>query len=305
VFAVAPTVTVSGEVGEALRASANTLELTGAVGTDLVGAALSADLGPGSEVQGDVLIWALTVRAAGDIGANLEGSQRTLEIEGLVGGDIDVSVGTLVVTGSLEVGGDLGYRSERDADGLDQASVGGVVAHKTPLPPNVRVRALGLLARFLVVLGLTTAAVLVAWGWPKRTRRGGELVRRQILRVWGMGALVMVSPLLLGGLAGLLVGLAPDAASLPLLAIFAPLVLATAGVVLVLSLVAGVPAVLAFGDILPGRFGLHGTILVGSLAAGLIWLVPLVGWLVPIVMLPVGLGAWIHSFRAEPEPEPS
>ena len=198
--------------------------------------------------------------------------------------------------------GDLGYRSPSEAEGLDQVTVGGVVVRKTPVPPNIRVRALGLLARFLVVLGLTSTALLVAWGWPQRTSLAGDRARAQTLRSFGYGALIMLSPLLLTGIGVLIASLVPASASLPLLAIFGPLVVATAGVVLVLSLVAGVPAVLALGRALPRERALFGSIVVGSVVAGLIWLVPYLGWLVPLLVLPIGLGAWMLSFRETREP---
>jgi hypothetical protein len=177
------------------------------------------------------------------------------------------------------------------------------VARKTPVPPNIRVRALGLLARVLVVLALTSTALLVAWGWPKRTRLAAERARAQTWRAFGYGALVVLSPLLLAGVAAVVAGLAPAAASLPLLAIFAPLVLATAGVVLVLTLFAGVPAVLAAGRALPREPGMFGAILAGSALAGVLWLVPIVGWIVPILVLPIGVGAWLLSFRENQEGE--
>jgi len=142
--------------------------------------------------------------------------------------------------------------------------------------------------------------MLVAWGWPDRTRRAAEQARGQLLKAYGFGALVMLSPFLLGGVAALVAGLTPAAASLPLLAIFGPLVVATAGLVLVLSLVAGVPAVLALGELLPRKFALYGSILAGSALVALLWMVPLVGWLVPLVVLPTGLGAWMLSFRQDP-----
>jgi len=302
VLAIAPSVTVSGRIGESARVSSSRLTVSGSIDGDLVAAAFNVDLDSGSEVTGDVLVWAVEMNAAGTIGANLEGTQRTLRLAGSIGGDVDVSVNRLIVTGPLEVTGDLGYRSPSVAEGLDQVTVGGVVVRKTPVPPNIRVRALGLLARFLVVLGLTSAAILVAWGWPKRTSLAGDRARAQTVRSFGYGALTMLSPLLLTGIGVLIASLVPASASLPLLAIFGPLVLATAGIVLVLSLVAGVPAVLALGRALPRERGLFGSIVIGSLVAGLVWLIPYVGWLVPLLVLPIGLGAWMLSFRETREP---
>ncbi|MET0566590.1 MAG: hypothetical protein ABW021_09120, partial [Acidimicrobiia bacterium] len=142
VLAVAPTVGVSGEVGGSVRFTANRLTVSGSIGEDLVGAGLRVGLSPESVVDGDVLVWAFSLTAAGTIGSDLEGTQRSLDLEGTVGGDVDVSVNRLVITGPLEVAGDFGYRSATDAEGMDQASVEGVVAHKTPLPPNIRIRAL-------------------------------------------------------------------------------------------------------------------------------------------------------------------
>jgi cytoskeletal protein CcmA (bactofilin family) len=296
VTALAPLVSVEGLVGGSVRITASRVEVSGSIDWDLVGAAGTVDLSSESSVDGDVLMWAYRLSAAGTIGTDLEGTQRVLEIEGSVEGDVDVSVGRLVVTGPLEVGGDLGYRSATEAMGLDQAEVGGVVAHKTPLPPNIRVRALGILTRVLVVLGLTAAALLVAWGWPRRTEPAGERAWARPWASWWRGALIILSPLIVAAIAALVAGLTPASAFVPLLAIFAPLVVALSGVVLVLLLVAGVPAVLALGRGLPGTRGLFGSILLGSAVVGLVWLLPYVGRLVPLVVLPLGLGAWILAF---------
>jgi hypothetical protein len=271
---------------------------------DLVGVATTVELSSESSVDGDVVMWAYRLTSAGTIGADLGGTQRVLEIEGTVEGDIDVSVNRLVVTGPLEVGGDLGYRSAMDAQGLDQADVGGVIAQKTPLPPNIRVRALGILTRVLVVLGLTSAALLVGWGWPDRTRIAGDRARERPWRSWWSGGLIILSPLIVAAIAALLAGLTPASAFVPLLAIFAPLIIALSGVVLVMLLVAGVPAVLAIGRALPGDRGLYGAIALGAGVVGLVWLLPYVGWLVPLVVLPLGLGAWILAF-GDDEPEQS
>lgn len=305
VLAIAPSSTVSGEVGGSMRFSGNRLTVTGSVGRDLVGAAVRVELGPESAIDGDVLFWAVSMQSTGSIGANLEGTQRTLELSGAIGGDVDVTVNRLTIAGPLEVTGDLGYRSPSEAEGLDQATVGGVVAHKTPLPPNIRIRALGILTRFLVVLGLTAAALLVGWGWPGRTEFAGGMARTRVWGSLGRGVLIVVSPLIVAGIAALIAGLAPASASLPLLAIFAPLIVALAGMVLVLSLVAGVPAVLALGRAVPGERGLYGSILLGSVVAGALWLLPLVGWIVPFLVLTIGLGAWILSFRGDGSAQPS
>ncbi len=298
VFAVAPRVTVNGSVGGSLRVVATTLTVNGDIGRDVVATAVNARLGSKSTVGGDVLVWALNMESLGRIGHNLEGSQRRLSLAGTVGGDVDVSVGRLTIVDDLTVNGDLGYRSDADAEGLDQADVGGAVVHKTPLPPNIRVRALNLFGRFLVVLFLTIAALTTAWGWPNQTTAAIESVRVSPLRSWASGAVIMALPLFLTALAALLLTLAPASASFPLLVILGPLILAAVGLVAALSLVAGIPAVGRLGRLLSKNLDVYGAILAGSVVTGIIWMLPVIGWLVPFVVLPLGLGAWLVSWRS-------
>jgi hypothetical protein len=304
VYAVAPSITVTGEVKGSLRVATNELDLSGTVGGDLVGVARRADLGPSSSVAGDVLLWAWTVTATGAIGADLTGSQRHLDLAGSVGGDVGVSVGRLSVVGPLTVTGDLGYRSRRGADGLEDADVTGAVVHEKPLPPNLRIRALDLLGRFLAVLFLTLAALVVAYGWPDRSYRAIRQVGSSPIRKWLKGALIVFAPLLAVAATALILGLAPAAAAFPLLAVLLPVTLALLGISFALALVAGAPVVGWLGGVLFKRFDMYGSILAGSLLAGVVWFLPVVGWLVPVVVVPLGLGAWMGTWRqSSEEPE--
>lgn len=297
VFAASPTVTVAGVVEGSLRVTGNHLEVSGSVGKDVVAAVVSAELAPSSDITGDVLIWAWSVSALGSIGEDLTGTQRMLDLAGTVGGDVDVSVDQLVVVDDLTVTGDLDYRSSNDAQGLEMADVGGAIVAKTPLPPNLRVRALGLLGRFMIALFLSIAALTVAYGWPQRTSRAiGEVGRRPV-RNWLMGAGLIFAPLLAVVIVGLIVGLAPPAAALPLLAVLVPVILALFGLSFAIALVAGTPAVGWIGGVLFKRFDLSGAILAGSVLVGIVWYLPWIGWLVPLLVLPVGLGAWISTWR--------
>ena len=243
VFAFAPRVTVNGEVRGSLRTSANDVRVNGAIGRDAVVAGVDVRFGPDSSVGSDLLVWAWDVSALGHVGGDFGGSQNNLAIAGEIDGDVDVSVGQVTVVDLLTVAGDFGYRSHSEAAGLENATVNGAVVHKTPLPPNIRVRALNFFGRFLVIVFLTITALAVAWGWPERTKRAVAKVKNSPGRSWGSGALVMFSPLLLAFVAALVVGLAPATSSFPLLVILGPLVLAAGGVVLALSVVAGIPAV--------------------------------------------------------------
>lgn len=297
VVAIAPLVEVSGVVDGSLRVSGNDLVLTGDVGGDVVAAVVDADFAEGSVIRQDALVWAWSLSARGRIAGDLEGSQRSLRVAGTIDGDVDVSATRVSAGNGLTVGGDFGYRSNNEAAGLSEATVGGAVAHKTPLPPNLRVRALDFFGSYLLIIFLTVTALAVAWGWPQATRQAIGVVTSRPWSAWWRGAAVLASPLILAGLVGLVLALAPASASFPLLLILVPLVLALAGLVLALGLVAGIPAVGRLGSLLFRRLDVFGAIVAGSVVAGALWLLPLVGFLVPLVVLPVGLGSWILARR--------
>ncbi|HEX9848401.1 MAG TPA: polymer-forming cytoskeletal protein [Acidimicrobiia bacterium] len=297
VLAVAPRVTVNGLVEGNLRVSANDFAVSGTVNGDVVAAVVDATLWPTSVIGGDALLWAWSADALGTIAQDLNGSQKNLQLAGTVEGDVDVSVSRLNVVDSLTVGGDLGYRSKNDIEGLEMAGVEGAVVAKTPLPPNVRIRALTVLGRFLIVLFLSVAALLAALGWPRRTQQAINNVGKRPIRNWLLGALVIFSPLLMIVVTGLILVLAPAAAAFPLLAVLVPVILTLVGIALAVSFVAGAPAVGWLGGVLLRRLDLYGSVLAGSIVVGVVWYLPFVGFLVPLLVLPIGLGAWISAWR--------
>jgi cytoskeletal protein CcmA (bactofilin family) len=302
VFAVAPTVRVTGAVEGTVRAVANHVEVSGAITGDLVAAAVEIDLAPSSHISGDVLMWCWSAAALGVVGQDLTGSQRNLSLAGEIGGDVDVDVSRIRVTDELVVSGDLGYRSRNEIEALELAQVDGAVVEKTPLPPNLRIRALGLLGRLMILLFLSVAALLTALGWPERTKQAVEAVRRRPIANWLRGAALLFSPLLLIGITWLILVLAPATAAFPLLAVLVPLILAMFGLDFALALVAGVPVVGRLGQTMFRRLDLYASILAGSIVVGVLWFLPWIGWLVPLVVLPTGLGSWMRAFRSQAAP---
>jgi cytoskeletal protein CcmA (bactofilin family) len=296
VLALTPRITVNGAVEGSLRFAATTLSVQGTVGGDLVGTAWETRLAAESEVEGEVLVWSWDADLEGTIGSDLSGSQRHLALSGEVVGDVDVSVGTLLLPSELRVGGDSGYRSASPAQGLERATVDGAVVEKSTLPPNLRVRALGMLGRFLAVLFLALSALTVAYGWPRRTDAAVARVGSTPVRNWLRGAVVLFSPLLVVLATVLLLILAPAAAALPLLAVLVPLILALLGLSFAVTLIAGIPVVGWVGRSVLRRGDLYRSLLAGSILAGVVWFLPFVGWIVPLLVLPLGLGAWMGAW---------
>jgi hypothetical protein len=115
------------------------------------------------------------------------------------------------------------------------------------------------------------------------------------LRNWLFGSVFFFSPVLVGLGTWVVLTLAPPVASLPLLALVLPLMLALLGLLLVVALGAGVPVAMRVGSRLNPRWSQFSAALAGSILLGVVWCLPVVGWLVPLVSLPLGLGAWLRS----------
>ena len=219
---------------------------------------VNASLGGESTVGGDVLIWAFSVTAAGSVGGDFEGTQRTLRIEGEVDGDVDVTVNRMLITGPLTVDGDLGYRSPVEAEGIDQATrwrgggaqdpsasehQGARPGPPCPVPgcdrPDCRCA-----ARRLGMAGADGARRRPRKGQAPGlllARRPGDLHAAAHRRCRHSRSRARPGD-----------GQPPTACDLR------PLGAADRTIVLVLSLVAGAPAVLALGRLLPGRRGITG-----------------------------------------------
>jgi arginine exporter protein ArgO len=88
---------------------------------------------------------------------------------------------------------------------------------------------------------------------------------------------------------------------LPLIAALIPLFLALLGLVFVLALVAGIPTAAWIGSVLKKNLTIAGAVGVGAAVISIVWLIPVVGWLTAAMVLSIGLGAWINSFRNHPE----
>lgn len=297
VIGVAGSVVVTGSVGESVRVAAPIVDIHGDVGGDAIVVAWEAAVGG---VAGDAIIWGWEATVDGEIGGDLEGQTRRMSLAGTVEGNVDITVDRLEVVGGARVGSDLAYRSSRPAVGVEEAQVGGAVVHRSPLAPNIRVRALMVLAKVVIGLLAGVVGLLLMWGLPDASRRAVTVVRTSPWRAWVAGFLVLLTPLFAAALAALLLSLAPPAATLPLIGVFVPVMLAILGVIL--ALVFAAPAA-----VYPwlGRLGREGrgevrAFLYGAALVTVVALVPWLVWIVLAVVAPIGVGGWIGPTSPEP-----
>lgn len=299
VTALASEVNVSGVIGGSLRVTSPAVQISGEVSGDVVAVAYGIELVPGGQVGADLIMWAWNAGSHGSVSEDLEGSQRRLELSGDVSGNVRVSAGRLTVIDDLEVGGDLTYRSSNEAVGVDLVDADGVVVQQTPMKPNIRVRALALAAKILVAIVLAAMALVVSSAWPERSERALAGLEAAPIRTVLTGAVVVLSPALVLGVAFAVLAFAPSSTALPLVAALIPILFALMGIVLVGGLFAGMPAVAWIGARIRKQTTVPGAVGIGSAVVAILWLIPVVGWIVALLVLAAGMGGWLSTFRRQ------
>jgi cytoskeletal protein CcmA (bactofilin family) len=299
VTALASEVSVSGIIGGSLRVTSPSVQISGEVSGDVVAVAFGIELVPGGQVGADLVMWAWNAGSHGSVSEDVEGSQRRLELSGDVTGNVRVSADRLSIVDDLRVGGDLTYRSINGAVGIDLVDADGVVVQQTPMKPNIRVRALALAAKILVSIVLAAMALVVSSVWPERSERAMAGLEAAPFRSFLTGAAVVLSPVLVLGVAVSVLAFAPSSTALPLIAALIPLLFAVMGIVLVASLFAGMPAVAWIGARLKKQTTVAGAVAIGSAVVAILWLIPVVGWIIALLVLAAGMGGWLSTFRRQ------
>ena len=222
-----------------------------------------------------------------------------------VDGDVDVTVGRLAVASSTEIGGDLIYVSDKPADIRDGAVIDGSVIAESVLPPNVRIRALYLMVRVLVGLAIVALGLGLIWSFPERSRQAAEAVfeRPVFALAWGSGLASI--PVAMTLIVWLFVSLSPAATGLPLLAVFAPLVIAAFAVLVVALLSAPVPIAAAIGRRIGPARSIYAWFVMGAVVLAVLSIIPVLGTVVLVLGSLIGLGGWFVEARSTRAPEPA
>jgi cytoskeletal protein CcmA (bactofilin family) len=278
-------VEADGAIGGSLRGAARDVVVVGTVTDDVAVTALttSIDRGPGVEVGRDLVAFGGSVTLSGDVGRDVRGRVVNAAISGTVGRDLDVAVERLVIKGDASIGGDVLYRSTRQAAISPVATIAGQVV-RLPAQSNFVYGVVLTIANLVGFLGFLVLGIIVLWFFRNSSSAAAGAVIGHPIRTFLIGlAFVVVAPVAALVLAVTLVGL--PVAVMVLLGI------------LVLLLVGPVPAVTAFGDrLLRGRGGLFGGFLFGAVLWRLgIWLIPLVGGVLYLVGLVWGTGGWVYG----------
>jgi cytoskeletal protein CcmA (bactofilin family) len=219
VLAAGQAVVINGVVDDDVRTAGQAIMLgPGArVAGDLVIGGMSLENRAGSTVEGDLLVGAYQALLAGRIGQNVWGGMNRMELQGAVGGDLDIAVSgddtmagiqfspaaqtpiptvhpNLTVADSARVGGKLIYQSSAKATIAPAAQIAGGVAYNQlaasqAASPAPSVPWLPYVQR---LAGLLLVGLLMLWLVPTWTRRMADSVETRPLPslAWGIVAFV-------------------------------------------------------------------------------------------------------------------
>lgn len=291
VVVVSTRLVITGIVGGSVRAASGTVLVDGDVAEDLVVAAWNTGLGSTGSVGRDLFNWGRNGSLAGQVGRDVRGRFSRLQLDGRIAGSVEVTVGRLVVGGAARVEENLAYRSSSEAE-IDATDLGGSIIHRTPVPPNIRIRALQLLTLALAILILTSGGLVLASAWPDLLESAVTAAGRGA-RTWLGGVGIIVSPLVAAGLLALLVWLSPPQAGIPLAIVFLPVILGLTGIVFFGALLGFIPAAGALGRRLLPRNSTAAAVLLGMALLAVLLVVPWVNWVVAAAVIPLGIGAWV------------
>jgi len=128
---------ISGAVGGSVRGTAAQFRSNGTIGENVSVLAANFDLGSGSKIAGRVLVLGASVDISGSIGESMKIYASSARISATTGGNLTAQVGSMRLTSSASVGGELDYSSSRKAYIDPDATIVGKVVFHPSLFSNV------------------------------------------------------------------------------------------------------------------------------------------------------------------------
>ena len=209
---------IGGTVEDDARIAGQALLLSedAELGDDLVAASLSLENEPGSTVGGTVMYAGYQALLAGTVEEDVEVAANALELDGRVGGDVDVEVdgeddgpppsmfapapqvqippveSGLTLTDSAQIEGNLTYESGAEARISPDAQIEGEVIREERPPEEDPTRnpvVDRLLESLRSLLALLLVGLLLMWVVPNWTRRLADAIQARPLASLGWGVL--------------------------------------------------------------------------------------------------------------------
>lgn len=283
---VGRTVRVNRAVGEDVYAAGYEVDIEAPVGEDVNAAGYRVEIGRNASVRGDVLARGRTIFLRGPVAGNVSLSGDTVEIAAPISGSAEIRAREIRFGDGARIDGTLSYSSREPLNiPANVITPDRVTANALPADMGVFIGNVLTIVVSLIVLGL--AAV---FAYVFRDRLAGT---RAVIasRPWGdlLFGIIATSALI-----GSVVVLTMSLIGIPLipLVVFATPFVVLGGYLTTAHAIGSV--VIRRARLLPGNFwAAFGAILLGAIVLGLAMAIPLVGWVIAVLAVVVGVGAWL------------
>ncbi|MCX8052794.1 MAG: hypothetical protein N3B12_03215 [Armatimonadetes bacterium] len=306
VAAAGQSVTVSGPVRNSAMLLGQGVDLIGTVGNDawLAGqnvkigstiadnayvAGANVTLTKDGSVGRDLLVGGGDVLIHGTVGRDLRVAADELIIGGVVTGNVYAQAQTVRLLETALVKGNLWYESPYRLMIAPGAKVMGKIEHR--LPPKEKVKPV-FWSHFAWWMGKLIAAVIfgatILAVFPNRSSEAAAALRRSFWFCLGIGLVVAI--------------VTPTAIAIGLMTLVGiPLAVAVLFAYITALYAAGIFASLALGTWILGRGRTAlpktiGSMILGAIIFGIVFLIPVAGWLAKLVVTISGLGAFCVSW---------
>ena len=128
-------VDVNGSVADDVRVVGGEVDVSGEVAGDVIILGGAVDILSTAKILGDLVVYGGAVTINGEVGGGLVGVMDVLEINGPVGGDVEVDVTQLTLRDKAVIAGTVQYTSHNLVAQSLNASVSGEVVRSDPTTP--------------------------------------------------------------------------------------------------------------------------------------------------------------------------
>ena len=126
-------IVISGNVSQNVRATGGQISIQGTIGRNLTVAGGNVDIQDSTKIGGNLVAGAGNLTLRGEVKGDVTAGVGNLTLDGKVGKNVLGQVGQLRLTHLANVGGDLTYYSDAEADIDTKAKVAGELVRKTPI----------------------------------------------------------------------------------------------------------------------------------------------------------------------------
>jgi len=280
------TVRVNRPVGEDVYAAGYEVDIEAPVGEDLNAAGYRVQIGRNASVGGDVLARGRTIFLRGPVAGNVSLSGDTVEIAAPISGSAEIRAREVRFGDGARIDGTLNVSSRERVD-VPTSVIAPDRVTANVLPADMGVFVGNVLT---VVFSLITLGLAAVFAYVCRDRLAGT---RAVIasRPWGD---LLFGIIATSALFGSIVVLTMSLIGIPLipLVVFATPFVIFAGYLTTAHAIGSV--VIRRARLLPGNFwAAFGAILLGAIVLGLAMAIPLVGWVIAVLAVVVGVGAWL------------